>query len=331
MKSLDVTVIVQEGGYPSEAIGPIEVFHSAGSLWNQLQGERPLPRFRVRTASHDGRPVASLCGLTITPEFALHDIRRTDVVIVPAAGWEIRPAVPANVALVAWLRRMHARGSWIGGVCTGVAFLAEAGLLDGRIATTHWAAAEAMRERYPAVAWQAEQFVTEDGHILYAGGAYAWIDLSLHLVEKFCGHEVALQCAKSLLLTMPRTSQSGYSSVTISRPHSDDRIRRSEKYLRDHFRAGVSIDSLAKRATMSPRNFIRRFKSATGHLPGIYLQLVRVAAAKELLESREMPIQSVCAHVGYEDLASFRKVFKRHAGMTPAEYRERFVPSEAPA
>ncbi|HSN22280.1 MAG TPA: helix-turn-helix domain-containing protein [Usitatibacter sp.] len=322
---LDVTVIVQEGGYPSEAIGPIEVFHSAGSLWNQLHGERPLPRFRVRTASHDGRPVTSLCGLTIAPEHSIEEIRRTDIVIVPAAGWEVRPELPASTALVAWLRRMHARGAWIAGICTGVAFLAEAGLVDGRIATTHWAAAEAMRIRYPGVNWQAEQFVTEDGRMLCAGGAYSWMDLSLHLVEKFCGHEVALQCAKALLLSMPRASQSSYSSVALSRPHSDDRIRKSEQYLREHFRSGVSIEALAKRAAMSPRNFIRRFKAATGRLPGEYLQLLRVAAAKELLESDAMPIQTVCAHVGYEDLASFRKVFRRHAGMKPAEYRERFA------
>ena len=322
---LDVTVILQEGGYPSEAIGPIEVLHSAGSLWHEIQGERPLPRFRVRTATHDGGAVASLCGLTIAPEHSIADIRRTDIVIVPAAGWDVRPEVPASAALVAWLRRMHARGAWVAGICTGVGFVAEAGLLDGRVATTHWAVADDMRERYPEVSWQTEQFVTEDGRVLCAGGIYAWMDLSLHLVEKFCGHEIAVQCAKSLLLSMPRTSQSGYSAVSISRPHSDDRIRKSEQYLREHFRGGVSIDALARRVAMSPRNFIRRFKAATGRLPGAYQQLLRVAAAKELLESHEMAVQTVCAQVGYEDVASFRKVFKRHAGMTPAEYRQRFA------
>jgi transcriptional regulator GlxA family with amidase domain len=322
---LDVTVIVQEGGYPSEAIGPVEVFHSAGTLWNSMHGERPLPRFRVRTASHDGRPVASLGGLTIAPAHSIHEIRRTDIVIVPAAGWEVRHDVPASTALIAWLRRMQAHGAWIAGVCMGVGFLAEAGLLDGRVATTHWAAAEGMRARYPRVNWQAEQFVTEDGRILCAGGAYAWIDLSLYLVEKFCGHEVALQCAKALLLSMPRRSQSGYSSLTLSRPHADERIRKCEEYLREHFHAPVSIEALAKLAAMSPRNFIRRFKAATGRLPGAYVQLLRIAAAKELLESEQMPVQVVCARVGYEDVASFRSVFKRHAGMAPAEYRERFA------
>ena len=105
-----------------------------------------------------------------------------------------------NAALLPWLRDWHARGATIAGICSGVAFLAEAGLLDGRQATTHWAVAETMRQRYPNVRWRAEQFVTEDGPIFCSGGVYASIDLSLYLVEKFCGREVALQCAKSLLL-----------------------------------------------------------------------------------------------------------------------------------
>lgn len=324
--AIDVTVVVQEGGYPSESIGPVEVFHSAGLLWNQLNGEAPLPRFRVRTASVNGRPVASLCGLAIAPEHSILDIRRTDLVIVPAAGWGVDSRLPSSAALILWLRKMHAAGAYIAGICTGVGFLAEAGLLEGRIATTHWAVVEAMRSRYPNVAWQADPFVTEDGRVLCAGGIYAWMDLSLYLVEKFCGHEVATQCAKALLLTMRRSGgQSAYSTLTLSRPHSDDRVRRAERYLREHFHRDVSIDTLAERAAMSPRNFIRRFKAATGRLPGAYLQMLRIAGAKELLEGDTMSIQAVCARVGYEDPASFRNAFRRHTGMTPAQYRERFA------
>ena len=106
--------------------------------------------------------------------------------------------------------------------------------------------------------------MTEDGRLFCSGGVYASIDLSLYLVEKFCGHEVALQVAKSLLLSMPRGRQSGYSVVQLSRPHSDDKIRQTEEYLQQHFDSDISIDSLAQRVGMGPRNFIRRFKAATG-------------------------------------------------------------------
>ncbi len=125
--------------------------------------------------------------------------------------------IARDTPLLPWLRKWYARGAYIAGVCTGVAFLAEAGLLDGRQATTHWGVAELYRQRYPKVLWRPEQFVTEDGRLLCSGGVYASIDLSLYLVEKFCGHEVALQCAKSLLLSMPRSRQSGYAVLPLSR------------------------------------------------------------------------------------------------------------------
>lgn len=322
---LDVTILLLEAGYASTAIAPIEVFHSAGLLWNWLHGETLKPRFRVRVASLDGSPVNSLCSVGLTPNCSIKDIKKTDIVIVPASGWDVIEHTAKATALVPWLRKLHARGTTIAGVCTGVAFLAEAGILDGKRATTHWAVADIMRERYPKVLWQPEQFVTEDGILLCCGGVYASVDLSLYLVEKYCGHEIALQCAKSLLVSMPRSSQSGYSVVPLSRPHTDERIKEIEEHLRAHFASDVSIDILAERIGMGPRNFIRRFKAATGRLPGAYIQTMRMAAAKEMLEQGASSIQSVCSKVGYEDVAFFRDLFKRHTGMTPAEYRTTFA------
>ena len=322
---LDVTVVLLEAGYASTAVGPIEVFHSAGVLWNWLQGDASQPRFRVRVASIDGAPVTSLCSLGLVPEFAIEQIERSDIVILPASGWDVQEQIAKDTHLLPWLRKMHSRGAYIAGVCTGVAFLAESGLLDGRQATTHWALAERFRQRYPNVVWRPENFVTEDGRLLCSGGVYASIDLSVYLVEKFCGHAIALECAKSLLISMPRSSQSGYSLLPMAQPHSDGKIRESEEYLQENFSRNVSIEFLAKRIGMGLRNFIRRFKAATGHLPGAYTQMLRVAAAKELLEHGATSIQAAASRVGYEDIAFFRALFKRHTGMTPGEYRARFA------
>jgi transcriptional regulator GlxA family with amidase domain len=324
-KVLDVTVVLLEQGYASTAIGPIEVFHSAGSVWNWLRGGTPQPRFRVRVASIDGARVNGLCGLGLEPEFAINDIKHTDIIVLSAPGWNVLDQIARTTSLVPWLRKWHARGAYIAGICTGVAYLAEAGLLDGRRATTHWGLAEVFRQRYPKVLWRPEQFVTEDGRLFCSGGINASFDLSLYLVEKFCGHEIALQCAKTLLLSMPRSRQSGYSVLPLSRPHTDERIGKAEEYLQSHLTRDVSIAALAGRVGMSQRNFIRRFKAATGRMPGAYLQAMRVSAAKEMLESSAETIQSVCAKVGYGDIAFFRSLFKRHTGMTPAEYRGNFA------
>lgn len=149
-------------------------------------------------------------------------------------------------------------------------------------------------------------------------------DLSLYLVDRLCGHDVAVQCAKALILDMPRVHQSGYAILPLSAPHSDEKVRRAEEYLNTHFRARPSVEEVARHLAMSPRNLIRRFKAATGHLPGAYLQMVRITAARQLLEEGAASVQRVGASVGYDDLSYFRSVFKRHVGMTPAQYREKF-------
>lgn len=321
---LDVAVVVLEKGYASTAIAPIEIFHSAGVVWNWLHGETEQPRFRVRTASVDGRKVKAAGSLLLTPDCAIEDIKHADIILVAAPGWDELDRIATHTPLVPWLRKWHSRGAYIAGACTGVAYLAESGILDDRQATTHWGVADVYRERYPKVRWRTDQFVTEDSRVFCSGGVYASIDLSLYLVEKFCGHEVALQVAKSLLLSMPRGRQSGYSVVQLSRPHSDEKIRQAEEYLQQHFDSDVSIERLADRAGMGARNFIRRFKAATGRVPGAYLQTLRVSAARELLETGTSSIQAVCSKIGYEDIGFFRNLFKRHTGMTPAEYRERF-------
>jgi len=321
---LDVTVVVLDEGYASRAIAPIEIFHSAGVVWNWLHAAPVQPRFRVRTASVDGHKLKAAGSLELTPDCAIKDIKHTDIIILAAPGWDVLEDIAKNTSLVPWLRKWHTRGAYIAAACTGVAFLAESGILDGRRATTHWGVAEIYRQRYPKVRWQPEQFVTEDGRLFCSGGVYASIDLSLYLVEKFCGHEIALQVAKSLLLSMPRGRQSGYSVVQLSRPHSDDKIRQTEEYLQQNFDGDISIDRLAERVGMGPRNFIRRFKAATGRVPGAYVQMLRVSAAKELLENGTSSIQTVSSKIGYEDIGFFRNLFKRHTGMTPGEYRDRF-------
>jgi transcriptional regulator GlxA family with amidase domain len=197
-------------------------------------------------------------------------------------------------------------------------------LLDGRRATTHWCVADDFRARYPKVDWQPDLLITEDGGLFCGGGVNAAKDLSLYLVDRLCGHEVAVECAKALILDMPRVHQAGYATLPLSPPHSDAKVQAAEEYLTAHHRAGPSVDEVARHLGMSPRNLVRRFKAATGHVPGEYLQMVRVNAARQLLEEGAPSVQRVGSSVGYEDPAFFRSVFRRHVGMTPADYRERF-------
>jgi transcriptional regulator GlxA family with amidase domain len=323
---LDVTVLLLGGGLSSTAIVPVEIFDAAGQLWNDLQDRPAEPAFRVTTATVDGRPVRTATGFSIAPEASIEQIERTDIVIIPTPGLELDVALVENSVVLPWLRRLYEGGAYVAGVCAGAAFVAEAGLLDGRIGTTHWAIARDFATRWRRVNWRTDLFVTEDHRVLCSGGLYASMDLSLYLVEKFCGHEVALQCAKALLLPMPRKLQTGYATLPLSPPHGDDRIRAIEIYLQSAYREPISTEALARRAGLGARTFLRHFKAATGRHPGAYIQALRIETAKAMLERDTAPIQQVSSAVGYDDVAFFRTLFKRATGMTPAEYRSHFAP-----
>ena len=323
---LDVTVVLLDDGLTSTAIMPVEIFHSAGRLWNALHDEPGDPPFHVRTVSITGGPVRSPYGMTIRPEGSIDEVERTDIVVVPTSGLDLDLKLVENSALLPWLRRHHAQGAYIAGVCMGAAYLAEAGLLDGRLATTHWAVAERIQARWPKVRWRSDLFVTEDSRLLCSGGVCAAMDVSLYLVEKLCGHEVAVRTAKALLLPMPRVHQSGYAMLPVSQPHADEQVRAAEALMQQNLRQGVATSRLAEHVGLADKTFVRRFKAATGRLPAGYLQALRIEAAKAMLEREERPIQSISSEVGYDDVAFFRDLFKRSTGMTPGQYRSSFAP-----
>lgn len=212
----------------------------------------------------------------------------------------------------------------VASVCSGVGLVAAAGLLDGKRATTHWGLAERFREMYPRVNWMPELMVTEDHGFYCGGGVNASLDLSLYLVERFCGHEIAMQTAKALLIETPRAWQSGFAIVPLKTDHSDDHISSAQEWMHKNFSKTFSLEEPARRVGMSERNFVRRFKAATGDSPLIYLQKLRIAAAKRMLESNHRTMQEISEAVGYQDVVFFRTLFQRHTGVAPSAYRERF-------
>jgi transcriptional regulator GlxA family with amidase domain len=330
-RPIDVTVVLLERAFPSSSVAPIEIFGSVGVVWPMIHNQPQTPRFRVRTVSLDGKPTRHMVPLRLRPDAAFTSVRHTDLIFVPTAELDMDAANRANAPLIPWLRRMHARGASIAGVCTGVTLLAEAGLLDGRPATTHWAMIEAFRQRYPRVDWQPERFVTESGRVFCGGGVYSAIDLSLYLVEKYCGHEIAVETAKALLLETPRIWQSGYGTAPPRSGHDDEGIQQAQAWLLRNFKQEVQVADLAARVGMSPRTFARRFTAAAGETPLAYLHRLRIDAARHLLETRPRSIAEVSRAVGYEDVAFFRQLFRRHTGAPPRAYRSRFGPAATPA
>jgi transcriptional regulator GlxA family with amidase domain len=320
----EITVLLLDQMFSSTAIGPMEVFRHAGSLWNLLTGTLCAPSFHVITASADGRPVCCDGDIRIQPNVALKDVGKTDLIFVPTTGLSVDDVVERNAPIVPWLKRRSTRGVAIASVCSGVGLVAAAGLLDGKRATTHWGLAERFREKYPRVKWMPELMVTEDRGFYCGGGVNASLDLSIYLVERFCGHDIAMQTAKALLIETPRAWQSGFAIVPLKTDHTDDSIASAQEWMHRNFAKTFPLEEPARRVGMSVRNFVRRFKEATGDSPLIYLQKLRIAAAKRMLESDHRMMQEICDAVGYQDVAFFRGLFQRHTGVSPSAYRERF-------
>ena len=317
---LEVVVVLVNEGYASTAVGPIEVFASAGAMWNEMQGDRPDPRFRVVTASIDGQPVESAYGLRIAPEFAIADIGAADLVMVSASGTLPEEWMSRHAALLPWLANRYRSGTLMAGVCSGVAFLAEAGLLDGRRANTPtWGVADTFRTRYPGVEWRHRSTHHRGYRALLqrrrkwprleseplsgraASAATAWRSSAPALL---LGHAAPhpVPAMRSCFSRAPMTTRKGQEGRgSPQRQTSDRQIFASDGPLRNI-------------AGMSRRNLVRRFKAATRtHAAGVLpSECWRMAAARTMLEEGAPSIQRNRARQWVTRCGDLRRIFKRH-------------------
>lgn len=281
-----------------------------------------MPDLDVRVVA--GEPDADLTGggLTCALPYDLAAVEDADLVIVP--NWR-HPDEPPPAPLVESLRVAHARGARIAGLCSGAFVLAAAGLLDDRPATTHWAMAGLLAQRYPRVQVQESVLFVDDGDVLTAGGGAAGMDLGLHLIRVLRGAEVANQLARSMVVPPHRSGgQAQYIESPVPEPDLADPVGETMSWALGRLDQLLPVDALARRANMSRRNFDRRFREITGATPANWLTHQRVIRAQQLLESTELPVDVVARQCGFSSGAALRPHFRRLVGVVPAAYRETF-------
>lgn len=319
-----ISILGFPGALASAITGMIDLFQLAGVTWARIQGLEPQQRFQVSLLTLDGEPCRCLNGLTLPAHGRLGDGDPGELILVPTIGGPILSTLAACQQEVLWLADQARAGRAIASNCTGAFLLAEAGLLDGREATTHWGFSDMLRARYPAVICRPEQLVTVDGAIACAGGGMAWFDLGVFLVERYAGAQTARELAKAFVVDAGRRSQAPYTALQTRRYHQDDTILELQAWLDAHHPHPVSSADLCRISGLSSRSLLRRFKAATGDTPRNYLQLLRIEAARELLETTKDSVDLITQRVGYEDVSSFTRLFKRLTGLPPSEYRSRF-------
>jgi transcriptional regulator GlxA family with amidase domain len=320
MKRLKIEVGVAAGGPAMVPIGIADLLRKSSQLAATLPKagvalEVELVGEELTVAAADGQRV--LC------DRKLSNARRVDVAIVPAVDARETAGLTDNVALARWARRRYAAGADVASVCTGAFVLAEAQLLSRRRATTHWAFQPVLASRFPDVRLVPQAIVVDEGRICTAGGATSFINLALYLVERLLGAEAARAASKMYLIDVNKAPQGAYAIFSGQKTHGDEEILRAQARLERS--AATTIEKLAREVGMSTRTFARRFKLATGNTPRDYAQRVRVEAAKRALERTRAPLSKVAHDIGYGDLVAFRRIFAKHTGLTPADYRRRYA------
>jgi AraC family transcriptional activator FtrA len=280
-----------------------------------------VPAFDYRLCSdRPGVPIAMDNGLSITTTHGLADAADADLVVAPAYDYDH----PASPEMLEVLRAAHARGAWLLSVCSGAFMIGEAGLLDGRRATTHWRHTEELQRRFPTASVDADVLFVEDDHVVTSAGTAAGIDACLHHVRCELGAAVATRIARRMVVPPQRDGgQRQYIDLPVPDCQADS-LSPVLTWMREHLAEDQPVRLLAQRAAMSERTFARRFAAETGTTPGKWLLAVRLHHARTLLESSDLPVETVASRSGFGSAALLRHHFSAQVGVAPAEYRRTF-------
>lgn len=319
-----ITFLALEGCFFSGITNLIDAFWIANAWHHALCATAERPLFETRIVTADGRPVRAVGNVQVLPECAMAVAEPTDVIVIPACSSLPQRTAPGIAAILDWLVVQHKRNITLAAACTGTFMLAEAGLLDGQPATTNWQFARQFQHRYPKVHLHMDRILTEADGILCAGATSAVMNLGLHLIRHFGSEDLAAVCAKAFLVDPRRDSQAPYMIFRARKNHGDEEILRAQQWMEAHYGGNLAIDDLARQVGISPRHFKRRFRKATGESPLGYLQNVRIEAAKQKLENTQENVNEITYRIGYEDSSTFRRLFKKHTGISPREYRDKF-------
>lgn len=292
------------------------------------QGARDAGLFEWQFLSVDGQPVRASNGLELAMR-PLPPRRQFDLVFIPSLhyrGWRpFESFLGRQQEVREWLVQQWKQGAWLSANCTGTFLLADTGLLDRRVATTTWWLEQQFRERYPDVDLQMRPAVTESERLV-CGGAHAtfWLQ-AVRILTHFAGKAIALQCARSMLIDLTQTTQTPLQPLIGDQTHNDPLIHKAQNWLQDRMTDAVRMSDLAQQLAVSERTLIRRFNAVLGHSPLTYLQHLRIDTARALLEAGDLSIEQIALYVGYSDVSSFSRLFRKRVGLTPGAYRARLL------
>lgn len=317
-----VSIIIPRGHTSVVNIGGThQILNMVNGMAAEMGGD---PVFDVHLVGLEKETRQTTGLFAVSPDCLIDDVEKTDLIIIPAIHDDPEMALERNKAFVPWIVRHYKAGAEVASFCVAAFFLAETGLLNGKQCATHWMHANDFRNRYPEIELVDQKIMTEEDGIYTSGGAYAFLNLVLHLIEKHAGRQIAILASKAFSIDIDRDSQSAFIIFEGQKDHEDTKVIEAQKFIEDHFEETIRVDDLAERLALSRRTLERRFKKATTNTVTEYIQRVKVEAAKKSLETTRKNINEVMYDVGYNDTKSFRNLFRRITGLTPLEYRDKY-------
>ena len=317
-----VSILIPKGHTSVVNIGGThQIFNQVNSILSR-RGQQPV--FNVNLVGLEKETQQSTGLFSITPDSLIDEVDQTDLIIIPAIHDDPQTGLERNKVFIPWILKQYDQGAEVVSFCVAAFFLAETGLLDGKKCSTHWMHADNFRDRYPQVNLVDEKIMTEEDRIYTSGGAYAFLNLLLHLIEKYAGREIAILASKAFSIDIDRDSQSAFIIFEGQKDHEDKKITEAQHFIEEHYEETIRVDQLAKKLAVSRRTLERRFKKATSNTVTEYVQRVRVEAAKKDLETSKKNVTEVMYDVGYTDPKSFRNLFRRITGLTPIDYRNKY-------
>ncbi|QDF99885.1 AraC family transcriptional regulator [Azoarcus sp. DD4] len=329
VEPIRIAILAMAETTASTVYGMFDLFMSAGRDWPLVTtGRAGTPLFVPVVVSQDGRPIRAANGVTIVPDLAFADCAAPALVCVPELA--VAPGEPIAgrfTVELAWLRACHAHGSLLATACSGAVMLAEAGLLDGENATTHWGFCEHLARHYPAVKVHPQRALVAAGagqRLVMAGGGTSWLDLALYLIARLASVDEAMHVARLNLIDWHHSGQQPFARLARSRQAEDALIADCQAWIADNYQRPSPVAAMVARSGLPERSFKRRFQLATGMSPIEYVHTLRLEEAKQMLEASALAVEAVALELGYEDASFFNRLFRRSVGLTPAAYRRRF-------
>lgn len=314
-------ILVPETAVPAAIVDPRYMFSAINEFYKSMELQ---PAFNIKLVGMSKEVKLNDGLISIHPDFLINEVKKADLIIIPALSGNMAQAVKQNEDFVPWIQEQHRKGAEVASLCIGAFLLASTGLLNGKSCSTHWLYANEFRNMFPEVYLADDKVITEQNGIYSSGGATSYWNLLLYLVEKYTNREMAIMASKFFLLEMGRNSQSPFVIFQGQKDHEDTQILNAQDFIEQHYQTKLNVEDLADRFCIGRRTFERRFKKATSNTVIEYIQRVKIESAKKQFESGRKTVNEVMYDVGYTDLKAFRDVFRKLVGMSPIEYRNKY-------